>query len=71
MTAKTDRLSSGLEWVRGNGRIFLWLREGRADTHLAHVVFVANSQSEVDAAYAAAIAAGAAERHLILCDSIG
>jgi catechol 2,3-dioxygenase-like lactoylglutathione lyase family enzyme len=43
------------------GRIFFWIKEGRADSRAAHVGFVANSQSEVDAAYAAAIAAGATD----------
>ena len=50
-----------LKGFGANGRIFFWLREGRADSHAAHVGFVANSQSEVDAAYAAAIAAGATD----------
>jgi len=44
-----------------NGRVFFWLREGSADSQAAHVGFVANSQSEVDAAYGAAIAAGATD----------
>ena len=42
-----------------NGRFFFWLRPGLADSRATHVGFVAKSQSEVDAAYAAAIAAGA------------
>ena len=44
-----------------NGRIFFWLRQGSADSRAAHVGFVASSQSEVDAAYAAAMAAGATD----------
>jgi len=40
-------------------RIFFWLRPGIVEGAAAHVGFVANSQAEVDAAYAAAIAAGA------------
>jgi catechol 2,3-dioxygenase-like lactoylglutathione lyase family enzyme len=44
-----------------NGRLYLWLREGAADSHAAHVGFVANSQNQVEAAYAAAIAAGATD----------
>jgi catechol 2,3-dioxygenase-like lactoylglutathione lyase family enzyme len=37
----------------------LWLRDGVVEGRAAHVGFVADSQSAVDAAYAAAIAAGA------------
>src|SRR5476651_1572420 len=43
------------------GRLFFWLRPGVADSRAAHVGFVANSQAEVDAAYAAAMAAGATD----------
>ena len=43
------------------GRLFLWLREGTADSRSAHLGFVANSRSQVDAAYAAAITAGATD----------
>jgi catechol 2,3-dioxygenase-like lactoylglutathione lyase family enzyme len=50
-----------LKGFGANGRIFFWLRQGRADSHATHVGFVANSQSEVDAAYAVAIAAGATD----------
>ena len=50
-----------LKGFGANGRIFFWLRPGSADSRAAHVGFVANSQSEVDAAYAAAIAAGATD----------
>ncbi|HEX9849832.1 VOC family protein [Candidatus Deferrimicrobium sp.] len=50
-----------LKGFGANGRIFFWLRQGVVDSRSAHVGFVANSESEVDAAYAAAIAAGAAD----------
>jgi catechol 2,3-dioxygenase-like lactoylglutathione lyase family enzyme len=43
------------------GRIFFWLRPGVADSRAAHVGFIANSRAEVDAAYAAAMAAGATD----------
>jgi catechol 2,3-dioxygenase-like lactoylglutathione lyase family enzyme len=42
-----------------NGRLYLWLREGAADSRAVHVGLVAGSRKQVDAAYAAAIAAGA------------
>jgi predicted lactoylglutathione lyase len=44
-----------------DGRFYLWLREGLADSHAVHVGFVAGSRKEVDDAYAAAIAAGATD----------
>ena len=43
------------------GRMFFWLREGVVSGASAHVGFVAKSQAEVDAAYAAAMAAGATD----------
>ena len=43
------------------GRIFFWLRLGVVDSRAAHVGFIAKSQAEVDAAYAAAMAAGATD----------
>lgn len=43
------------------GRVFFWLRHGSADARAAHVGFVANSEAEVDAFYAAAMAAGATD----------
>lgn len=43
------------------GRVFFWLRPGEADARAAHIGFVADSPSEVDAFHAAAIAAGAAD----------
>jgi len=51
-----------LKGFGANGRIFVWLRQGRADSHAAHVGFVANSQSAVDAAYAAAMAVGTTDK---------
>jgi catechol 2,3-dioxygenase-like lactoylglutathione lyase family enzyme len=50
-----------LKGFGANGRIFFWLREGAADTRAAHVGFVADSTEQVDAAYAAAMAAGATD----------
>jgi catechol 2,3-dioxygenase-like lactoylglutathione lyase family enzyme len=50
-----------LKGFGANGRMFFWLRQGETDGLSAHVGFVANSQIEVDAAYAAAIAAGATD----------
>ena len=44
-----------------NNRIFFWLRPGVVEGGAAHVGFIASSQDEVDAAYAAAIAAGATD----------
>jgi catechol 2,3-dioxygenase-like lactoylglutathione lyase family enzyme len=43
------------------GRIFFWLRPGIVEGGAAHVGFVAKSEAEVDAAYAAAIEAGATD----------
>ncbi len=48
-----------LKGFGANGRLFLWLREGAADGRAAHVGFAASNRDQVDAAYAAAIAAGA------------
>ena len=47
-----------LKGFGANGRLFLWLREGIADSHAVHIGFVANSKKQVDAAFHAAIAAG-------------
>ncbi|PUA18607.1 VOC family protein [Glaciimonas sp. PCH181] len=44
-----------------DGRIFFWLRRGSSDAKAAHVGFVAQSESEVNAFYVAAIAAGATD----------
>lgn len=50
-----------LKGFGANGRIFFWLRHGAADSRATHVGFVADSVADVDAAYAAAIAAGATD----------
>lgn len=50
-----------LKGFGNGGKIFFWLRPGVVEGRAAHVGFVANSQAEVDAAYAAAIAAGATD----------
>lgn len=52
-----------LKGFGANGRVFFWLREGTVEGRAAHVGFVADSQPMVDAAFAAAMAAGAAEIH--------
>ena len=44
-----------------NGRIFFWLRPGSVEGRAAHIGFVATSNTAVDAAYAAAMAAGATD----------
>ena len=50
-----------LKGFGANGRLYLWLREGAADGRAVHVGFVADSQEQVDAAYAASIKAGATD----------
>jgi len=45
------------------GRISFWLRQGMPSPDAVHVGFVAHSQAEVEAAYAIAIASGAADIH--------
>jgi catechol 2,3-dioxygenase-like lactoylglutathione lyase family enzyme len=50
-----------LKGFGANGRIFFWLRDGVADSRAAHVGIVGNSVAEVDAAYAAAMTAGATD----------
>ncbi|MCX5580080.1 VOC family protein [Kaistia terrae] len=52
-----------LKGFGANGRVFFWLREGVVEGRAAHVGFVAKSQQEVEAAYVAAMAAGATEIH--------
>jgi catechol 2,3-dioxygenase-like lactoylglutathione lyase family enzyme len=42
-----------------DGRVFFWLRQGEADSKAIHVGFVARNEAEVNAFYAAAMAAGA------------
>jgi catechol 2,3-dioxygenase-like lactoylglutathione lyase family enzyme len=51
-----------LKGFGADGRIFFWLREGAADNRAAHIGFVANSREQVQAAYAAAMAAGATDK---------
>jgi catechol 2,3-dioxygenase-like lactoylglutathione lyase family enzyme len=48
-----------LKGLGARGRMFLWLRAGEAQGRVAHVGFAARSREEVDAAYDAALAAGA------------
>lgn len=50
-----------LKGFGANGRVFFWLREGVVEGRAAHVGFVAASTEQVDAAYAAAMAAGATD----------
>jgi catechol 2,3-dioxygenase-like lactoylglutathione lyase family enzyme len=50
-----------LKGFGADGRVFFWLREGVAEGRAAHVGFAAGSHAEVDAAYAAAMAAGATD----------
>ena len=52
-----------LKGFGANGRVFFWLRQGVVDGRAAHVGFVAVGMLEVDAAYAAAMAAGAKDIH--------
>ncbi|RWH81275.1 VOC family protein [Mesorhizobium sp.] len=52
-----------LKGFGANGRVFFWLREGVVEGRSAHVGFVAKGTTQVDAAYDAAMAAGATEIH--------
>ncbi|MDE1184834.1 VOC family protein [Paraburkholderia sp.] len=52
-----------LKGFGANGRVFFWLREGTVEGRAAHVGFIANGKREVDAAFAAAIAASATKIH--------
>lgn len=52
-----------LKGFGAGGRVFFWLRDGVVDGRAAHVGFVAHGKLEVDAAHAAAMAAGATEIH--------
>lgn len=47
-----------LKGFGSDGRVSFWLRGGQADARSAHIGFVADSRAMVEAAYAAAIAAG-------------
>ena len=50
-----------LKGFGAKGRVFFWLRQGVADGRAVHVGFVGAATAEVDAAYAAAMAAGATD----------
>ncbi len=52
-----------LKGFGANGRVFFWLREGVVEGRAVHIGFIANGTIEVDAAFAAAMAAGASEIH--------
>lgn len=46
-----------------NSRVFFWLRAGAVEGRAAHIGFVADGMTQVDAAYDAAMAAGASTIH--------
>lgn len=50
-----------LKGFGAGGRLGFWLRAGMVEGRAAHVGFVAHSTAEVDAAYAAALSAGATD----------
>lgn len=50
-----------LKGFGSSGKIYFWLRKGVVEGRAAHVGFVAHNRAEVDAAYAAAMAAGATD----------
>jgi len=50
-----------LKGFGSGGKIYFWLRKGVVEGRAAHVGFVADSRAEVDAAWAAAMAAGATD----------
>ena len=50
-----------LKGFGADGRMIFWLRSGTVEGRAAHVGFVADSTAQVDATYAAAIAAGATD----------
>jgi catechol 2,3-dioxygenase-like lactoylglutathione lyase family enzyme len=50
-----------LKGFGADGRVFFWLREGVVEGHAVHVGFVATGAAAVDAAHAAAMAAGATD----------
>ena len=52
-----------LKGFGANGRMFFWLRAGQAAPGAVHVGLVADSGDMVDAAYAAALVAGARSIH--------
>ena len=53
-----------LKGFGANGRLFFWLREGTPHPDAVHVGFVADSEKAVQAAYSAALAAGAVSKHV-------
>lgn len=52
-----------LKGFGAKGRVFFWLRQGEAALGAVHVGFVAESEEQVNAAYAEVMAAGATEIH--------
>lgn len=52
-----------LKGFGANRRVFFWLRAGTAQGRAAHVGFIAGGKDTVNAAFAAAMAAGATEIH--------
>lgn len=52
-----------LKGFGANGRVFFWLRDGVVEGRAAHIGFVANGTTQVDAAFAAAMAAATSEIH--------
>ncbi|MFC6644459.1 VOC family protein [Granulicella cerasi] len=50
-----------LKGFGANGKLFFWLKEGSPYRPTLRIGFVASSKEEVDAAYAAAMAAGATD----------
>ncbi|MBS1020246.1 MULTISPECIES: VOC family protein [Gluconobacter] len=52
-----------LKGFGANGRMFFWLRQGDAAPGAVHVGLIATSPTMVEAAHAAAMAAGASEIH--------
>src|ERR1700749_4642771 len=51
-----------LKGFGANNRLFFWLREGVPNPEAVHVGFVADSEKAVQAAYSAALAAGATKK---------
>lgn len=54
-----ERATTDFQGFGRDGLVFFWLRQWTADARAAHVGFVAKSEAEVNAFYAAAMAAGA------------
>jgi len=52
-----------LKGFGAKGRMFFWLRQGKAESGAVHVGFVADSEEMVNAAHAEALAAGATVIH--------